>query len=269
LAETFLILLAGGILLSAAVSDPKQVTLNWLRLCGIIALALTGLSWFFFARREPAELSGLFFRRISIAQIIATGGLILAQLGFVQVAMRRAQRILAMLGFMVAVLAGTALLHDLMLSCGTAVYFSPKPLAILLQAAACAGVASVTGLALMDMLLGHAYLTASQMTIQPFLRLNRVLAGALTLRALLAGGLVWVINARRPVDMLWEIQGLLIGTRYLVGFLVAGIFVYMADDCIRRRSTQSATGILYVCGVLAFIGEILGLYLTRETGLPF
>ena len=48
-----------------------------------------------------------------------------------------------------------------------------------------------------------------------------------------------------------------------------GVFTYMAHDCVRRRSTQAATGILYVTGVLVFIGEIIALYLVRETGLPF
>jgi hypothetical protein len=62
---------------------------------------------------------------------------------------------------------------------------------------------------------------------------------------------------------------LLVGTRWLVGLLVPAVFVYMAHDCIRRRSTQSATGILYVAGVLILIGELVALYLTRETGLPF
>jgi hypothetical protein len=42
----------------------------------------------------------------------------------------------------------------------------------------------------------------------------------------------------------------------------------MAHDCIRRRSTQSATGILYVAGVLVIIGEIIGLYLIGQTGMP-
>ena len=57
--------------------------------------------------------------------------------------------------------------------------------------------------------------------------------------------------------------------RWLVGLLVPAVFIYMADDCIRRRSTQSATGILYVTAVLIFIGEIVALYLVRATGLPF
>ena len=49
--ETFLILLAGGIMFAAGISDPKQVTLQWLRLCGILALAMAGLAMFFMSRQ--------------------------------------------------------------------------------------------------------------------------------------------------------------------------------------------------------------------------
>ena len=64
-------------------------------------------------------------------------------------------------------------------------------------------------------------------------------------------------------------HGLLILTRVLVGLAIPIVFIYMAQDCIKRRATQSATGILYVCGVLVFIGELIALPLLRDTGLPF
>ena len=279
--ETFLILLAGGVMLAAAVSKPKEirpqgvpedlegVTLQWLRLAGIIALALGALAMFFFLRRErPVEATAAFHRR-QLALLVAFLVAVLAQLGFVQVAWVRTQRVCAGIAFMVGVMSGSGLLHELMLPRGTAVAFPPKVWSIALQTLACLGVASMTGLALMDMLLGHAYLTASRMSIEPFRRLNAVLAGVTVMRVLVAVGGVLLLNAMRPVDRLWGIQGLFIGTRYFVGFVVPVVFIYMAHDCIKRRSTQSATGILYVAGVLIFIGEIVGLYLVRETGLPF
>ena len=49
--EAFLVLLAGGVMLAAFVSDPREVTVNWLRLAGIIALAMTALAAFFYWRR--------------------------------------------------------------------------------------------------------------------------------------------------------------------------------------------------------------------------
>jgi len=267
--ETFLILLAAGILLAAAISDPKQVTLHWLRLAGILSLAMGGLSLYFLLSRGVVSDAPVFFQRLQIGQVVATLVLTLAQLAFVQIAWRKTQRTFAALGFMIGILAGTALLHDMMLIRGSAMNFPPKLLAMAIQAIACIGVAAMCGIGLMDMLLGHAYLTAAKMTIDPFRRLNRALAITMIARAAICITGIIVLQNWRPVYMLWGLHGLLIGTRLFVGLLVPAAFVWMAADCIRRRSTQSATGILYVAGVLIFIGEIVALYLARETGMPF
>ena len=270
MAETFFILLAGGIMLAAAVSDPEQVTLRWLRLAGIIALTMCGLAgaFYLFGERDIANTSPL-LRRVQIGLLVATALAVLGQLGFVQVAWRRTPRLFAALAFVIAVLAGCNVLHELMAGQGTAVRFPPKVLSMMLQTLVCAGVASMTGLALMDMLLGHAYLTASQMTMRPFARLNAALAGVLVVRALGATAGVLALHQWRPLEMLWSVHGLMMITRWLVGLAVPAVFVYMAHDCIKRRSTQAATGILYVAGVLIFIGEIVALYLVRNSGLPF
>jgi hypothetical protein len=267
--ETFLILLAGGVMLAAAGADPRQVTLHWLRLAGMIALVMAGISLFFYFRGDAGVVGSVIVRRVQVGLFIATVVAILAQLAFVQVAWRRTQRVFAAAVFVLAVLAGSHVLHEMMTAIGTAVHVPPKPVSIALQTLACAGVAGMTGLALMDMLLGHAYLTASKMTIHPFRRLNLALAGVLLARAVLAIPVVLLLHRRHPVELLWGVHGLLILTRWLVGLAVPAALVYMADDCIRRRSTQSATGILYVAGVLVFIGEMIALYLVRATGLPF
>ena len=267
--DTFLILFAAGVMLAAAFADPRAVTLNWLRLAGIVALCLCGLSAFFWLRGETGADVPPFYERIQSGLVVATPVLILAQLAFVQVAWRRTQRMFAFGAFVIGVLAGSNLLHELMLVRGTALSQPPKALSVGIQTLACAGVATVSGLALMTMFLGHAYLTASKMTIAPFRRLNLALGVTLVLRALLSVAAAPLLHLRRPVPMLVQVHGLYIVTRWLVGLAVAGLFVYMAHDCIRRRSTQSATGILYVAGILVLIGELIALYLVRETGLPW
>jgi len=270
MAEAFLIFLSAGIMLAAVISDPEQVTLLWLRLCGIIALAVGGLSMYFLLTRNAADsTTPVFFQRMQIGLTIATLALILGQLAFVQVAWRRTQRVLAGAAFVVGVLAGAGMLHDMMVTRGTYLNYPPKALGITLQMLAGVGIAGMCGLALMDMLLGHAYLTASKMTIAPFRRLNLALATIMVLRAISAIALALALQAWRRPEMMWNLYGLYIGTRWFVGLIVPAVFVYMAHDCITRRSTQSATGILYVAGVLIFIGEIVALYLMHETGLPF
>ena len=253
--ETFLILLAGGIMLAATISDPQQVTLLWLRLCGIIALSLAGLSLFFFLRRDGGDP-----QRMIILYAITLAA-ILGQLAFVQSAWRNTQRYFAAAAYVVAVATGVMVIpHS-----GR----SPGGLAEAATATALAGVAAMTGLVLMDMLLGHAYLTASKMTMKPFIRLNGSLAIVAVLRLIIATAGVYFLNAHHPVRMLWPVNGLLMLTRWLVGLAVPFVFLYMAHDCIKRRATQSATGILYVCGILVFIGEMIALPLVRDTGLPF
>ena len=267
--ETFLILLAGGVMMAAAVADPRQVTLQWLRLAGIIALAMAGLSLFFYFRGDAGVVGSVIVRRVQVGLFVATAAAVLAQLGFAQVAWRGVQRAFASAAFVLAVLAGSHVLHEMMTHVGTAVAFPPKALSMGLQTLACAGVAATTGLALMDMLLGHAYLTASKMTIAPFRRLNLALAGVLVARSVLAVPVALLLHQWKPLELLWGAHGLLILTRWLVGLAVPAAFVYMAHDCIKRRSTQSATGILYVAGVLVFLGEMVALFLVRSTGLPF
>jgi len=264
--ETFLILLAGGIMLAATVSNPRLVTVHWLRLCGILALAFAGLAVFFVLRRAATDDASALYLRIQSGILACTVVAILAQLAFVQTLFLRTQRTFAALTFALAVMVGGGLVHDRVpRASGTSAL--AKPQAIALQTIACAGVAALPGLALMDMLLGHAYLTAARMTIAPFRRLNLALAAALSLR-ILVGVVAIVLQSRYPTELFWPRFGLLVGTRWLVGLIVPAVFVYMAHDCIKRRSTQSATGILYVAGVLIFIGELVALHLARETGLP-
>jgi hypothetical protein len=256
--ETFLLLFAGGVMLSAAVPDPRAVTLRWLRLAGIIALTLAALSGVFIIYSQG-------WRRLYLLAPFVVA--ILGQLAFVQVARRSTQRAFATIASIVAIATATHLLIQILDPRAASAVESPF-LAHTVLAVACALASATLGLALMDMLLGHAYLTASQMTIGPFLRLNRALAGAMIGRAVLSIGGTFLLQTLRPVGGLWNLFGIYIATRWLVGLLVPGLFVYMAHDCIRRRSTQSATGILYVAGVLILIGELIGLYLMSQTGRP-
>jgi hypothetical protein len=244
--ETFLILLSGGIMLAAAISDPRQVILRWLRLAGILALSMAGLSVFFASRQNPQRLYPL------IPPIV----FILAQLAFVQVAWRRTQRFLAGIAFAGAIAAAS-----------TFVQLS-YPMNPFLSVVACALIAATSGLALMDMLLGHAYLNAADMTMAPFLGLNRALGVVMIAHALLSVVGTLLMQRLNPIEMFWSLNLVYIATRWLVGFGVGGAFVFMAHDCIRRRATQSATGILYVAGVLIFISEMIGLWVMSQTGRP-
>jgi hypothetical protein len=245
--ESFLVLLAAGVMLAAFISNPREVTVNWLRLAGIIALAMTALAAYFFSRRDATRQSewiifGIVF--ISILGHLAGIHLPIAAIG-------RPFEVVAATG---GVVLGVRLALGNVSAVGVI---------------SSAGIAAMSGLALMDMLLGHAYLTASRMTMRPFVRLHLSLAVVTVLRAICAIGIAMVMLQRWPIELFWDRFGLFVITRWAVGLLVPAVFIYMAYDCIKRRATQSATGILYVAGILIFIGEIISLYLLRETRLPF
>jgi hypothetical protein len=134
--------------------------------------------------------------------------------------------------------------------------------------------AMVLGSVTLATLLGHAYLTATKMTIAPLRRLAGLFAAAVALRFLwvvvAGGGTAWSMwNAGDAGAGELRRQGLMILIRLSVGLLLPAVFAYMIWETVRLRATQSATGILYFTLVLVFIGELTGLYLVRETGIPF
>jgi hypothetical protein len=61
---------------------------------------------------------------------------------------------------------------------------------------------------------------------------------------------------------------LIVFLRVGLGIVGVGAFTYMVLDCVRLRSTQSATGILYFGSIFAYIGELASQYLLYEWGWP-
>jgi hypothetical protein len=116
--------------------------------------------------------------------------------------------------------------------------------------------AALLGSATAAMLMGHTYLTAPGMSMTPLLRLLGALFVAVVVRMALAGLTLWTLaDTAQPLStdlLLW------LPVRWLVGFLGPLVLGWMAWNCARIRSTQSATGILYVVVILCFIGELTG-----------
>lgn len=118
------------------------------------------------------------------------------------------------------------------------------------------------------MLLGHRYLTDTNMPIAPLRRLTILYLGVFGVRAAwsVANALpVWLTDFR-PHESAMFFQIVLI-TRLGVGLAAAAVFAYMVWDCVKRRATQSATAMFYLSMVLVFIGELAGQFLMRTEGL--
>jgi hypothetical protein len=128
--------------------------------------------------------------------------------------------------------------------------------------------AAVLGSVTAAMLLGHSYLTHTTMPIDPLRRLSRLVSGLLIVRAAWVAGVVvarrGLLSGSGPQEVwLW----LMLSVRVGVGLLAAGVMAYMIADCVRRRSTQSATGILYIAMVMTYIGELAAAELGRTFGM--
>lgn len=256
-----LLLIAGGIGLAQAVSDPNQVTLRWLRLGGLIALSLIAVAGVALAYAPVIHRRGDVGVIYSFEAAIAAATFPALQLILVQRGVRTAQRLVAAVAALaIPFIAGSLLVQP---NGRALLWVSLERWPVMLLAA------GLSGGYLMTMLLGHAYLTAGgEMTQRPFMRLVCLLAGLLVLRgvaSVLFGLRPWWLTEARPDAWI----ATMITARYGVGLVVPAVFTFMVWDCVRRRSNQSATGILYVATVLVMIGEGIALGLIGETGAMF
>ncbi len=113
-------------------------------------------------------------------------------------------------------------------------------------------------------LLGHAYLTATRMTIAPLRHFTHLLSWLLGLRiasVLLFLFLGWLWSGGADISFLRQLHDawLIVLMRLLLGLVCPSVLVYMVVDCVRLRSTQSATGILYFGSVFLYVGELCAL----------
>jgi hypothetical protein len=126
------------------------------------------------------------------------------------------------------------------------------------------------GATLTAMLLGHHYLTAPAMTTKPFMRALVMMAWGLGARCLLAGIGLWSGQSGHvgPGASGIEISpAIFLAVRWGLGFVAAGISLYMTWRTAQIRSTQSATGILYVTMIFVLFGEVTSLVLARRDGV--
>src|SRR5262249_40285281 len=122
------------------------------------------------------------------------------------------------------------------------------------------------GAAISAMLLGHSYLISPTMTIVPLRRLLVALFAALALRVNLAFIGLWQWTAEQSLANLETETLLWLVTRWLLGLIAPLVLGWMAWETARIRSTQSATGILYVVVIVCFLGELMSLLLLQKTG---
>jgi hypothetical protein len=126
--------------------------------------------------------------------------------------------------------------------------------------------AFLMGATLTAMLLGHHYLTAPAMSIEPLKRFVRSMAWGLGARGVLALVGLGVWASLSATQSLPTASPLFLSVRWGVGVLGPAVATALTWKTVAIRSTQSATGILYIAMILVLFGELTAMVLSRETG---
>jgi hypothetical protein len=130
------------------------------------------------------------------------------------------------------------------------------------------------GAATAAMVLGHWYLVVLDLPITALRRLTILLALGLALRAAVVGLVLigpvhaGVEEARAVAAGLWSPDGVFVWMRLLFGLAGPLSLLWFVWKTVEIRSTQSATGILYVQLFLVLAGELLAKYLRVAAGFP-
>ncbi len=126
--------------------------------------------------------------------------------------------------------------------------------------------AAVLGTTLSAMLLGHHYLVAPSMSIKPLLNLLGAMTVALCVRMAVDGAALAGSLTQGPTSSLDSDMMIWLPARWLIGFVGPLALTWMAWQTAKIRSTQSATGILYVVVIFTFLGELTS-QLLRDKGV--
>lgn len=267
--ETFIYSLAGGILVALATGRVEQIAWKFQRLVGFIAFALIVGATAWRIRSSIGADTGLApgGSSIALAVVAALAAVVVILLAPFAPRASRAYRIICCAGGLASLaLACMAVIQT------TSPASGPYLHTIMLVVSQTVG-GLLLGSITVAWLLGHAYLTATSMTIAPLRHFSRMLSWVVGLRvmfALISVAVAWLLPARAEPSILEQFANnwLVLSLRLGVGLLAVAVFAYMVSDCVRLRATQSATGILYFGSLFAYVGELSSQYLIRECGWP-
>lgn len=267
----FLTQFAAGCFLAIAISDIHRCGWRYLRLMAIVSIALAFVGLMIFVSDVGFSVELL----TRPAPLLLAGGLLP---GFVWLFVNAAQqeKVTNAQRLWPALAGATCLASAILLATGPDTLLGTASEATApgsATAMAAPIVNTILGSLLLGvltsaMLLGHRYLTDTNMPIAPLKRLTVIYLGVFALRAVwsTANALpVWLTDFR-PHESPMFFQIVLIA-RLGVGLAAAAVFAYMVWDCVKRRATQSATAMFYLSMVLVFIGELAGQFLMRTEGL--
>ena len=125
------------------------------------------------------------------------------------------------------------------------------------------------------MILGHWYLVLPSMDVSLLQSIVKFHIGSTVLRIVLVGTVVLlaVVSGEASTGpsfdrYIFSLDGVFFWQRVLFGLCGPAVLAYLTWETAKIRSTQSATGILYVDFFAVTVGEVLAKYLLLSTGVP-
>jgi protein NrfD len=247
----------------------KDAGVKFFRFNAGLAVILTGIALAFrygvfgavIATRSPIEQLALLALDVSEAALVvywATVGRSLARIRPLIVG--------------VAVVAGltAVVLQAIDVAAGTSTVVLALTIASFLTSVAMLGGACTA------MILGHWYLVIPSLQVSHLQSIVRVHIASMLTRVVVVGAAVWFAIATWQAESgvpsfrhyVMSVDGIFFWQRILFGLAGPAVLSYLTWETAKIRSTQSATGILYVDFFTVVVGEVLAKYIVLATHVP-
>ena len=226
------------------------------------ALLLSALAF-----RPARMMVGADPRGVGMAALVVATGALLVSWATVGRVLPRLRRVL----LWTAAIAGAVALA------GEAIAAAPagSTLATWLTVASFFSSAALLGGTSTAMILGHWYLVLPSMDVSLLRSIVKFHIGSTLVRLAVVSAVVWLaVVSWEPLvgrdfgRYILSIDGVFFWQRILFGLLAPVVLSYLTWETAKIRSTQSATGILYVDFFTVIVGEVLAKYLLLATRVP-
>lgn len=268
---TLLYSIAGGMLFMLATARIEQIAWKFVRFVGFAVLAIASGVTIWSFRSVTGPLDAGMKSMVGLGIVLGIGAVFVVLAAPLAARRTRSFRLIfCLLGMAGIAAASVSAIVNMPAGMDLRTHHSfATPLVILGQILSALMLGSVT----VAWLLGHAYLTATKMTIAPLRHFSRMLSWTVVARILfmlMSLVIAWQVrdNPNSPIFQRIGQSWLIVILRVGVGLFAVAVFAYMVSDCVRLRSTQSATGILYFGSVMAYVGELASQQLIFELGWP-
>ena len=126
------------------------------------------------------------------------------------------------------------------------------------------------------MILGHWYLVIPSMEVSYLQSIVKGHIASMLVRVAVVAAAVWVAITSYQAESgvpsfrhyIMSVDGIFFWQRVLFGLAGPAILSYLTWETAKIRSTQSATGILYVDFFTVVVGEVLAKYIVLATHVP-